>query len=59
MLNRTSRNKRQEEDNKRKNETARQLAIIGSLKEEVANLRDELLIIQSQKDEADKHADRL
>ena len=56
MLNRTSKNKRQEEENKRGDDTARQLAIIGSLKEEVASLKDELLLIQSQK-EADRHAD--
>ena len=59
MLNRTSKNKRQEEENKRGNDTARQLAIIGSLKEEVASLKDELLLIQSQKEEADRNAEML
>ena len=59
MLNRTSKNKRQEEENKRGNDTARRLAIIGSLKEEVASLKDELLLIQSQKEEPDRHADML
>ena len=59
MLNQACRNKRQEEENKRENEAARHLAIIGSLKEEVANLKDEPLIIQSIKNEADKHANML
>ena len=58
MFNRSSKNKRQEEENKRGNDTARQLAIIGSLKKEVASLKDELLLIQSQK-EADRNAEML
>ena len=56
MLNRANRNKRQEE-NKIENKTERKLAIIGSLKEKDANLKDELLMIQSRKDEANKHSD--
>ena len=58
MLNRTSKNKRQEEENKRGNDAEKQLAIIGSLKEEVASLKDELLLFQSQK-EADRYSDML
>ena len=56
MLNRTSRYKREEKEIQDRDEKAEQIRTINKLKEEVASLKDELLIQQEKEHEADKHA---
>ena len=56
MLNRANRYKKEEEIKERDDEMTKQLSEIKSLKQEIAHLKEELEVINSKKDEADKHA---
>ena len=59
MLNRTNRYKKEEEIKERDYEKAEQLSAIKIPKQEVAHLKEELKVVNSKKDEADKHAHML